>query len=358
MIFLFFRDKTIEELRKLRDKHAGCLANIPPRVGTQRNESFHRKINQFFHERRIIGFELGHSLLKLIVYNHNLKKGINYFPSLPKISKVLHISDQALLEHRHILELDTHSQLSAMERNIHVESFKNLVNSIQSIKIDSCLYKPLEFITSCPFIGLPKSVSIREKPALLESLEHILLDLSFKLEDYSQLNLMTILRQHFSFDDNELPYVCQHSLPKNEWMAESAIIHLFQQHFKLRGMDLYPDEFGSEKYLLNFTESIETSFESPPLQSILLRGISNIAGTPIIVITANSKFMFQTLLPKGKISGSSPLFLAYLNVSGGGYLPIEAITKKGIEINHTATLFSCYCSFSKWRLKHYSIKFM
>ena len=72
-IFIY-RDKTKEELRKLRDIHAGCLANIPPRVGTQRNESFHRKVNQFFHERRIIGFELGHSLLKLIVYNHNKKR--------------------------------------------------------------------------------------------------------------------------------------------------------------------------------------------------------------------------------------------------------------------------------------------
>ena len=248
---------------------------------------------------------------------------------MPSIPKVLHISDQALLENRQFLELDRYSKLSAMQRQAHIESFNNLVNSVQGIKFDSCLYKPLEFIMSCPFIGLPKSVPIREKSILFESLEHILSDLSFKMADFGQLNLINMLRRHISFNDNQLLQVCQDSLPEKEWIGESDLINLFQQHFKLRGLDLYQDEFGTQKYLLNFIESIESSFDSPSLQPILLRGICNMSGTPIIIITANSKFMFQTLLPGDKISGSTPLFLAYVNLSGGGYLPIEAVPKKG-----------------------------
>lgn len=36
----YIRAKTVNELEKLRDKHATCLESIPCQVGTQKNEGF------------------------------------------------------------------------------------------------------------------------------------------------------------------------------------------------------------------------------------------------------------------------------------------------------------------------------
>ena len=49
---------------------AGCLSNIPPGGGTNRNERFHRHINSFFNKSKI-GIFLAYALLTVIIHYHN-----------------------------------------------------------------------------------------------------------------------------------------------------------------------------------------------------------------------------------------------------------------------------------------------
>ena len=68
------RPEALNELRKLKD-HANCLAAIPRGIGTQRNESLHRKLNLHFSNRPTIGFEKAHALIKTLLHYHNKKLG-------------------------------------------------------------------------------------------------------------------------------------------------------------------------------------------------------------------------------------------------------------------------------------------
>lgn len=68
-------DKAKKELKSLR-RHIlqGCLSNIPPRAGTNRNETIHRCINPFFRRYRM-GIPLAVALLTILFHHHNQKSG-------------------------------------------------------------------------------------------------------------------------------------------------------------------------------------------------------------------------------------------------------------------------------------------
>ena len=55
---------------------AGCLSDIPPGGGTNRNERLHEHINKYFSRSRI-GILLAYSLLHMILYAHNSSKTVN-----------------------------------------------------------------------------------------------------------------------------------------------------------------------------------------------------------------------------------------------------------------------------------------
>ena len=65
------KPNTVNELTKLRERHATCLADIPPKFGTNLNEALHRKINTFFRDRRVISLEKALSLLICLLATHN-----------------------------------------------------------------------------------------------------------------------------------------------------------------------------------------------------------------------------------------------------------------------------------------------
>ena len=66
-----FTDGTIPAIDNLK-KHIshGCISNIPPGAGTNRNERFHHHINSIFHRSKI-GNLLAYALLNVIIHAHN-----------------------------------------------------------------------------------------------------------------------------------------------------------------------------------------------------------------------------------------------------------------------------------------------
>lgn len=66
-----FRPDTSIAIKNIK-KHiiAGCLSNIPPGGGTNRNERFHRHIKSFFNRSKI-GIFLAYALLSVIIHYHN-----------------------------------------------------------------------------------------------------------------------------------------------------------------------------------------------------------------------------------------------------------------------------------------------
>ena len=58
------RDECTEERTK------GCLSNIPPQAGTNRNENLHRFINPYFRRSRM-GIPLALDLLTILFHHHN-----------------------------------------------------------------------------------------------------------------------------------------------------------------------------------------------------------------------------------------------------------------------------------------------
>lgn len=66
-----FTSATLSAISNLK-KHisAGCLSNIPPGGGTNRNERFHRHLKNFFHQSRV-GIYLAYALLTVIIHSHN-----------------------------------------------------------------------------------------------------------------------------------------------------------------------------------------------------------------------------------------------------------------------------------------------
>ena len=64
-------DEAIEEIEKLgRHIMKGCLSDIPVGGGTNKNEAFHRYINQFFHKSRM-GILLAYALMMAIICQFN-----------------------------------------------------------------------------------------------------------------------------------------------------------------------------------------------------------------------------------------------------------------------------------------------
>jgi len=66
-----FRHETFTALENI-EAHIkrGCLSNIPPGGGTNKNERFHQHLNSFFHRSRI-GVLLAYALLTIIIHAHN-----------------------------------------------------------------------------------------------------------------------------------------------------------------------------------------------------------------------------------------------------------------------------------------------
>ena len=67
------RDTTLKELDNIK-KHVvkGCLSDIPPGIGTNRNEALHKHLNPYFHKSRL-GVHAAYALLCLLFYIHNKK---------------------------------------------------------------------------------------------------------------------------------------------------------------------------------------------------------------------------------------------------------------------------------------------
>ena len=68
-------DKVMKELTSLRVHIVqGCLSNIHPRAGTNRNENLHRCINPFFRRCRM-GIALAVALVTILFHHHNQISG-------------------------------------------------------------------------------------------------------------------------------------------------------------------------------------------------------------------------------------------------------------------------------------------
>ena len=66
-------DKVQKELVALKGHiKKGCLSNIPPKAGTNRNENLHRFINPYFRRCRM-GIPLALALLTILFHHHNKK---------------------------------------------------------------------------------------------------------------------------------------------------------------------------------------------------------------------------------------------------------------------------------------------
>lgn len=67
-----FSSDTLGAIQKLK-KHisAGCLSNIPPGGGTNRNERFHHHINSILHRSKV-GILLAYALLTVVIHSYNL----------------------------------------------------------------------------------------------------------------------------------------------------------------------------------------------------------------------------------------------------------------------------------------------
>lgn len=66
-------DKFLKELNSLKiHMNRGCLSNIPPGGGTNRNEALHKTINPHFRQSRI-GIALAVALISILLYHHNSK---------------------------------------------------------------------------------------------------------------------------------------------------------------------------------------------------------------------------------------------------------------------------------------------
>ena len=68
---------TLQAIEKLK-RHitAGCLSNIPPDGGTNRNERFHSHIKSYFNRSRI-GVLLAYALITVIIHSHNSAIKVN-----------------------------------------------------------------------------------------------------------------------------------------------------------------------------------------------------------------------------------------------------------------------------------------
>lgn len=79
---------------------AGCLSEIPPGNGTNRNERFHRFIRSFFNKSKI-GITLAYALMSVLIHAHNSKVCVkgkhNHFQNRPMgvVSKVSPVEEGA-----------------------------------------------------------------------------------------------------------------------------------------------------------------------------------------------------------------------------------------------------------------------
>ena len=78
--------KTVHHLSSLKvHVRKGCLSNIEPGCGTNRNEVLHRHINPHFANKSRIGLPLAIALLTVLLYQHNcrIEEKITNKPSIP-----------------------------------------------------------------------------------------------------------------------------------------------------------------------------------------------------------------------------------------------------------------------------------
>jgi hypothetical protein len=76
-------DNVLKEIECLKVHiNKGCLSNIPPGAGTNRNERLHRHVRPHFSHTRL-GLPLALALMTVLLYQHNsrLIENITGYPS-------------------------------------------------------------------------------------------------------------------------------------------------------------------------------------------------------------------------------------------------------------------------------------
>jgi hypothetical protein len=121
----------LEEFEKLKVHiMKGCLSQIPPGGGTNRNEAFHRYVNTFFHKSRL-GILLAYALMMMIIHQSN-SKGFGRKNLYKPISTAKTI-DSNHLERMGIMESTTNEDSTWMQEQTHTE------DSIDPSEIESTI---------------------------------------------------------------------------------------------------------------------------------------------------------------------------------------------------------------------------
>ena len=141
--------KAIENLKKHIDK--GCLSNIPPGGGTNKNERLHEHIHNYFNHSRI-GMLLAYALLHMIIHAHNtaiLTKGKRVTHPIEASPFILNKSKNntaigivrksaALSKNEDHWEIDLSQNNIESDLEIIVEIYQN---AIDKFKVFQCLNK-------------------------------------------------------------------------------------------------------------------------------------------------------------------------------------------------------------------------
>ena len=306
------RQETVKELENLRNKHATCLADIPPKFGTNLNEALHKKINSFFKDRRILSLEKALSLLIPFLSAHNtsitgndpLEKPVNYNQAIPfSLSQIASFGICTPLEQS---PSSMNEDCDGLQNKL-IEQCNVLHNVCNSLKRDSNWTRPEELLFNSKFKCVP-SVCSRDCPSDPK------LDQSL-----AKLELLSTSDRFFSVVDAVIHELCKLknlvfcSLAESESDVALAKENLFQMA-KRELMHMYEhfcETIPTKKTYQRIVKDLKVSSRSHFSQTLLCESISRVIGAVLVIVSCSEDSRIQSIVPKRQLRFEVPIVLFY-----------------------------------------------
>ena len=317
--------KAVENLKQ--HISAGCISDIPPGGGTNKNERFHRHLNTFFKRSRM-GVLLAYALLTVIIHSHNssIKHAGKTF-TMPILASPHRFTAHKSAISMGIIPKNIHS--GSQEANCHweIDLTENVMDMEQVVTIYSISLQKILIARILASMKLTKLRSMTPNICPLDSHSALPIHVSQPISDMEhKLNEFGLTLQHSLMDGNCFFHSVAQNINTNKsnWSAlfphsvhQNTLRQMFVNEITGERQSSYREfvDYGTEEeFLLESHKFLMDGFFTSEIGNLMPLAMATALNASIIIFTTSNTYYINSLLE----SDNGILFLVY-NCEGPGH---------------------------------------
>ena len=385
--------KAKKELHSLRT-HAskGCLSEIPPGAGTNRNENLHRKINPFFCRCRF-GVPLALALLTMLFHQHNNKKD----PTLSILSAKASYKTSSSISNEHHAKFGiinkteipyinswvfgtqtcgtmpkvSLNELTEVHLNAEIEELVSLDDLFSTVKSTLQLwelskklqtYSKHSLLLNTKMIPFMSSVSCLfeptdKTPSVVEQHKRRLLDVveswGFQLHPvegdgncFFSAIAFAICVQREQIECKKPDHLVKHGIEKMDIGSIAIKIRQMVVDEWMSNADEYQKFIGNEHSVTEEAPKfLQQGYFFGPMGNTMVLAVSNALGIPIVVFSSANHYPIINITPR-VCEVPIPLYIAFNQPGAGHYDSVSLTGEQHKKLQHVHET-KCNCGKNK-----------